>query len=48
MRVRQHVDDGAAYFAYDASGNRTMMQDPAGTTYWTYDAVSRIISEEGN
>jgi len=25
-----------------------MVQDPTGTTYWTYDAVSRIISEEGN
>ena len=37
-----------AYFAYDAAGNRTMMQDGSGATYWTYDALNRITNEEGN
>ena len=39
---------GAAYFAHDAAGNRTMMEDGSGATYWTYDAVNRITNEEGN
>jgi len=25
-----------------------MMQDGTGTTYWSYDALSRITNEEGN
>lgn len=32
LMVRHHVEDGAAYFAYDPNGNRTIMQDPTGTT----------------
>jgi YD repeat-containing protein len=45
--VRLGEQDGAAYFAYDASGNRIMMQDPSGTTYFSYDALNRLTNQEG-
>jgi YD repeat-containing protein len=44
----QKPHTGPAYFDYDAAGNRTMMQDGSGTTYWSYDALNRITNEEGN
>jgi len=31
----------AVYFAYDLSGNRTLMQDEWGASYWTYDVLGR-------
>jgi len=39
--------DNLAYFAYDAAGNRIMMQDPSGATYFSYDALSRLTNQEG-
>jgi YD repeat-containing protein len=32
------------YFACDLAGNRTLMQDEWGPTYWTYDALGRPTS----
>lgn len=37
MTDRLEPDTGPAYFAYDAAGNRTVMQDGSGATYWTCD-----------
>ena len=34
-----------ASFAYDAAGNRTAMTDALGTTSYSYDQLSRLISE---
>jgi len=34
--------DALAYFAYDATGNRIMMQDGSGATYYAYDAINRL------
>jgi len=28
------------------AGNRVMMQDGSGTTYWSYDALNRIMSQQ--
>ena len=36
-----------AYFPYDAAGNRIMMQDGSGVTYWAYDALDRSFRQEG-
>ena len=41
MTDRLAPDTGPAYFAYDAPGNRAMMQDGSGATYWAYDALNR-------
>ena len=46
MTDRIEPDTGAAWFGYDAAGNRIMMQDGSGTTYWSYDALNRIMNEE--
>jgi len=46
VSARQHLGDSAAYFAYNENAGRTMMQDPTSTTYWTYDALDRMIIEE--
>ena len=43
---RQRYSTGPAYFAYDAAGNRIMVQAGSGTTYWSYDALNRIMNEE--
>ena len=29
------------YFSYDLAGNRTLMQDEWGATYWDYDPLGR-------
>jgi RHS repeat-associated protein len=34
------------YFAYDVSGNRTVMQDEWGAAYWTYDVLGRPTSRQ--
>lgn len=44
---RQHVGADSAYYAYDANGNRTHLQDVTGTVQWTYDALDRMTLEEG-
>ena len=31
----------AVYFAYDLSGNRKLMRDEWGATYWSYDLLGR-------
>lgn len=38
--------DALAYFAHDAAGNRIMMQDGSGATYYAYDAINRLTREE--
>ena len=44
-RLQQGV--GASYFGYDANGNRTLLQEGAGTTYWSFDNLDHDIREEG-
>jgi len=34
------------YFAYDLAGNRTLMQDEWGATYWTYNVLGRPTSRQ--
>jgi hypothetical protein len=47
MTQRLEPDTGPAYFAYDEAGNRIMMQDGSGVTYWAYDALDRSFRQEG-
>ncbi|MHB8735881.1 MAG: DUF6531 domain-containing protein, partial [Terriglobales bacterium] len=35
---------GAAYFFYDADGNRTYMLDQSGLSAWSYDSLDRLSS----
>ncbi len=42
-----HVVAGPAYFGYDENGNRVLMADADGVTYWSYDALDRMTAEEG-
>jgi YD repeat-containing protein len=44
-RLQQGV--GASYFGYDANGNRTLLQEGEGTTYWSFDNLDHDIREEG-
>ena len=48
MTDRLEPDTGPAYFAYDAAGNRIMVQAGSGTTYWSYDALNRITTGEAD
>ena len=44
---RLEPDTGPAYFACDEAGNRLMMQDGSGVSYWAYDALDRSFRQEG-
>ena len=46
MTVRQQAGEDVAYFVYDEAGNRLMMQDKTGVTYWAYDALDRSMRQE--
>jgi YD repeat-containing protein len=41
-----YADVAPVYFAYDRGGNRTLMQDEWGATYWSYDVLGRPKEEE--
>jgi len=44
--VRKYHLVAPIYFQYDLAGNRTVMVDEWGATYWTYDAMGRALSGE--
>jgi YD repeat-containing protein len=42
-----NAEGETVYYEYDEAGNRIMMQDPTGVTYWAYDALDRSFRQEG-